>query len=116
MKKKQRDPDLIYIIIVWASLAVIAAWIVLKAFGVINTPWWQQVLPFAGVIFGLGGFFQMFVHMKDDVKGIKGKIGRMDSDIGHLRIDVEVLKNDTSYLKQDVHHLKTDMVLVKSRL
>ena len=89
----------VYDWIFWTSLGIIAVWIVLKAVGIINTPTWQELLPFAGAIFAAGAFYQKIRGMDIDIKGIKGKIGHMDRDIGHLRIDVEVLKSDMGTVK-----------------
>ncbi|MAG16275.1 hypothetical protein CMO88_04395 [Candidatus Woesearchaeota archaeon] len=109
MKKRERDLTWLYVTMFWTSWAIVAIWIVLKAIGVINSPVWQELVPFVGIIFGAGVFFQMFLDMRIDVKGIKKKIGRMDRDTGHLRIDVEVLKNDVGSLKQDASSVKTKL-------
>jgi len=92
-------PQRVYDGIFWLSLGLIGLWAVLKAYGIINTPVWQLLLPYVGGIFAAGVFYQMLHSMKEDIRGIKGKIGHMDRDIGHLRIDVEVLKSDMGTVK-----------------
>lgn len=107
--KKQRDPTLIYAVIFWTSLAVIAVWIVLKAIGIIDSPTWQELIPFASAIFGAGAFFQMVFSMNRRLGKVEGKVEHTDKDIGYLRIDVEVLKKDFEFLK-------SGMGLVKNKL
>ncbi|MBI2664866.1 hypothetical protein HYX10_06025 [Candidatus Woesearchaeota archaeon] len=116
MSEKEKYPDLINIILFWTGLGLIILWVVLKLLGIINTPVWQQVLPYVGAIFGAGAFYRMFMEMNGSLRGVERKIGHMDKDIGHLRMDADVLKNDVSGLKNDVGGLKIDMGIVKSRL
>lgn len=106
-----RIPSKVYDWIFLTSLAFIAVWMVLKAVGIINSPAWQELLPFAGAIFGAGAFYQKMREMEYNIKGIKGKISHIDSDIGHLRIDAEVLKSDVGYLKIELNAVKRKLAL-----
>ena len=104
-------PSRVYDWIFLASLAFIAVWMALKAVGIINSPAWQELLPFAVAIFGAGAFYQKMREMEYDIKGIKRKISHIDSDIGHLRIDAELLKSDASHLKIELSTVKRKLAL-----
>lgn len=91
-----------YDLLFWSSMGVIVVWMILKAIGVINTPMFVQLIPYAGGIFAFGVFFQMMREFKNEIKSIK-------EDTKELR------KTDQS-LVSDVSQIKFRMEKVEGRL
>ena len=60
-----KDYTKIYAIIFWSSLVVILVWLLLKAFGFINTPLIIELIPLFSAVFGAGAFFQMVFDIRN---------------------------------------------------
>ena len=58
-------------IIFWIALLVLLVWIILKAFGFINTPAIVEIIPYVSGIFIAGAVWQQFRNMQDDLHQIK---------------------------------------------
>src|SRR3989344_5715032 len=71
----------IYDWIFWVSIAVIVIWMILKAAGIIDSPVWQELLPFAGAVAAIAAYFQ--------------KTGASFQKVDHI--------------VQDLHEFKTEM-------
>ncbi|MDP4012856.1 MAG: hypothetical protein Q8R00_04605 [Candidatus Nanoarchaeia archaeon] len=75
----------IYTGIFWTSLAVILLWYILKSTGLVQTPLWFELLPFAAATFGAGAFFRQ------------------------ITIDIRDLKMRTTHLEKDMHYVKANI-------
>lgn len=64
-------------IIFWLALLVLLIWIILKAFGVINSPAIVEIIPYISGIFILGSVWQQFRNMQNDLRHIKFSTGRL---------------------------------------
>ena len=64
-------------IIFWLALLVLLVWIILKAFGLINSPAIVEIIPYISGIFILGSVWQQFRNMQNDLHQIKGATGRL---------------------------------------
>ena len=89
----------IYATIYWTSLALILLWYILKSIGIIQTPLWIELLPFAIAVFGAGAFIQ-----------------RICNSIVNLQKDLIILKTDFLTLNGRVGHLESDMHYIKAKL
>lgn len=70
----------VYDWIFWISIGVIVVWMILKAAGIIQSPQWQELLPFAGAVAAIaayfqksGAFFQRVDHIADDLHTFKSE-------------------------------------------
>src|SRR3989344_8441561 len=63
--------------IFWIALAVIALWILFKALGLIKTPVWIELIPYAGALFAAGAAFQILKDIKADVKILTNYVDKM---------------------------------------
>ncbi len=84
--------DKIYSTIIWAGLALILLWYILKSVGVINTPLWIELLPVGIAVFTSGVFVQ-----------------QMRTDIRDLRTDVKDLKVRMGHLEKGMHYVKAQL-------
>ncbi len=67
MKKKMSIWD----IIAWIVLAGILIWVILKTFGIINTPVWLEYAPLYGAIYLVGWQIHKLDVVASDVKDLK---------------------------------------------
>lgn len=67
-------------LVFWLSLIVLAAWIVGKAIGLIKSPAWVEMIPYASAVFIAGTVWQKISYAFEDIKGIKEDIKKI-SDI-----------------------------------
>jgi hypothetical protein len=81
----------IYDIIFWASMLVIAIWIVLKMFGVINSPVWIEMIPYLSIIFAAGSFYQSVNSMKLDILDLKSRTNGIEREMIEVKTRVEFI-------------------------
>ncbi len=62
----------------WVALGIVTLWLILKAVGIIQTPVWIQMIPYAGAIFWAGVTYQQFNSIKEDVKSLKVQINHVE--------------------------------------
>jgi len=67
----------------WIALIALVIWIVLKAFGFINTSMIVEVIPYLSAVFIAGAIWQQFRNMQGDILDIKRVVSRF------LRIEHE---------------------------
>lgn len=58
-------------ILAWICLFGIAIWLILKMFGIINTPIWIEYAPFGGALYILGWQVHKLEVVSNDVKDLK---------------------------------------------
>lgn len=81
----------IYDIVFWVSMLVIAIWIILKMFGVINSPVWIEMIPYLGIIFAAGSFYQSVNSMKSDVSDLKSRTNSIEREMIEVKTDLKYL-------------------------
>ncbi len=92
MKKFAVNP-VIYDWIFWISIGVVVVWMIFKAIGVIHSPIWQDLLPYAGVLAAIVVYFQKtgiylekINHIEIDLHSFKSEMGEFRKEaIGELR-------------------------------
>ena len=82
MKQAFKVNPIVYDWMFWISVAVVVVWMVLKAVGVIQSPAWQELLPYAGSLAAIVAYFQ--------------KSGRYLEKIDHIGIDLHNFKAEMS--------------------
>ena len=87
-----KDYTKIYSIIFWLSLLSILLWLILKAFGYINTPPLIELLPFFSAVFGAGAFFQM-------ISDIRQRLSRVEIEFKDVKLTVNNLDKRTAILE-----------------
>lgn len=68
MGKKELN---IWDIIAWIVLVLILIWLILKTFGIINTPIWLEYAPLYGAIYLAGWQIHKLETVASDVRGLK---------------------------------------------
>jgi len=81
MNKKANGWDTV----AWIILALICLWLILKAFGVFNTPMWLQYSPLFGVVYLAGWSMKKLSTATDDIKVIKTDLNGIDKDMNILK-------------------------------
>jgi len=61
----------IWDLIAWIVLAGILIWLLLKTFGVINTPIWLEYAPLYGAVYLAGWQIHKLASVSEDVKELK---------------------------------------------
>ncbi len=100
-KELLKKEDLYYWMMM-GSLVVIAVWIVLKAAGIIQTPLWLQLLPYASAVFFAGTLAQSFRILQGDVRILK-------TEMRDVRERVVRLKEHTKHTDNDMHQMKREL-------
>lgn len=90
----------IYDILFWTSLSVIAIWVFLKMIGVIHSPVWVQMIPYAGAIFAAGTFYQLMKILRIDVFDLKTRMNSIEREITEVKTNLKHTDSDLHYLKQ----------------
>jgi len=67
----------------WICLAYITVWLVLKMFGIINTPDWLAYSPLFAAVYFTGSAMKKLAHVADDVKELKDQMRKVN-----LKIDI----------------------------
>ena len=83
MKKRWNIWD----IIAWIVLAGILIWLLLKTFGIINTPIWLEYVPLYGAVYLAGWQIHKLASVSEDVRELKKF---KDATIG----EIHQIKND----------------------
>jgi hypothetical protein len=96
---KKANSTIIYVWIFWLSMAVMAVWVVLKAAGIINSPVWVELIPYASAIFAAGSFFQMFIDMKKDFVIFKRRVERIAVGLTKVESKFERVEKGCKLLK-----------------
>jgi hypothetical protein len=68
MVKRKLD---IWDVIAWIVLALILIWLILKTFGIINTPLWLQYAPVYGAVYLAGWNIHKLDVVAQDVRELK---------------------------------------------
>lgn len=107
MKNKIKlNKDLIYNILYWGSIGVVIVWIILKLLGIINSPVWQQMIPFAGLI------IPFIIKGMKDAESI-GLIKPMYGEIKDIRKDQMDMKERLIHVEKDMHYIRRDVDLLR---
>lgn len=61
----------IWDVIAWIVLAGIFIWLILKTFGIINTPTWLEYAPLYGAVYLAGWQIHKFANVSEDVRELK---------------------------------------------
>lgn len=80
-----------------ASLGLVIIWIILKLLRIIESPLWQEMLPFAGLVLG-------FITWSNR---LESRLTSMEKDLQYIRKDTDSAKKemeDTQH-RLDRHHL-----------
>lgn len=81
--------------LIWAGIALVLVWTILKTFGVMNSPIWIETLPFYGIIGTAIGIAYKFGKMMENIRNIDKRTNRTDEKVDSLL----ELKEDFSKVK-----------------
>lgn len=79
----------------WAGISIMAIWVILKMIGIIHSPVWVEMIPYAGGIFTGGIAFKILID---------------------LSRRTNILESDVKEIKKETHIIDKRMILVESKL
>ena len=82
-----------------ASLGLVIIWIILKLLRIIESPLWQEMLPFAGLVLG-------FITWSN----------RLESRLTSMEKDLQYIRKDTDYTKKEMEDIRQEVGDAKHRL
>lgn len=68
--------------------------------GVIHSPVWLQMIPYAGIVFATGAFYQLVRTLKLDVFDFKSRMNSVERDITEIKTNLKHVDSDLHFLKQ----------------
>lgn len=74
--------------IFYLTLIVLAVWIIGKILGLIQSPAWVDMIPYAAALIGAGVFVQKVTQMGTDLKEVGKKVDNIDSRV--IRIEAKL--------------------------
>lgn len=74
-------------IIAWIVLALILLWLILKTFGIINTPLWLQYAPLYGAIYLAGWYAQKLEGIGKGVDELNNFRGETIKKINNIELN-----------------------------
>lgn len=90
--------------IFYASLLILAVWLILKSIGITQTPFWLEYgVPFGTFTIGFLAFYQKLL---DKVNLIAVGLASLTIKVEHIDKDIEILKKDMVIVKDDITILK----------
>jgi len=75
--------------ILYLSLLILAIWIIGKLFGIIQSPAWVAVLPYAVALIAAGAFLEMVRRMAKDVTEMSQKVSNIDARVIRMEAKME---------------------------
>jgi hypothetical protein len=103
----------VYDYLFYLSLLVILIWLILKSFGIIQTPFWLEYgVPIGGFAIAVLTLYQ---NLLEKIGKLAINLSVLNTKFSHLEKDVGVLKEDMGLLKTDVSTLKIDVEILKRK-
>ena len=75
--------------IVYLSLLIFAIWIIGKLFGIIQSPAWVELVPYAVALMAAGAFLEMVRRMAKDVTEVSQKVSNIDARVIRMEAKME---------------------------
>ena len=82
-------------ILAWVALGIIISWLILKMFGIINTPLWLEYTPIYSAIYIAGWAMSTLIRTTQDVRDTNRnlyftnrKVNELDKEIGIIKINL----------------------------
>ncbi|MBU1941954.1 MAG: hypothetical protein KKC68_09300 [Candidatus Thermoplasmatota archaeon] len=75
--------------VLYLSLFILAIWVIGKLFGIIQSPAWVEVIPYAAGLMGAGAFLEMFRRMVKDLREVSQKVSDIDSRVIRMEAKTE---------------------------
>lgn len=100
MKKIQINID--WTVVFWISITTLFLWLLAKAVGLIQTPWFIEAIPYV-------------VSFMAFVAGVK-RIAEFGFKVDNLIVDVKELNNRTTNIESGVHQIDKRLAVVESKL
>ena len=69
----------------WAALIGIVIWLLLKSFGLINTPLWVEYSPIFGAVYIAGWAVEKLKRATEDIKDVKDNLSYVNKDMGKIK-------------------------------
>jgi|SRR3989344_3189597 len=89
-------------IIAWFVLIGILIWLILKAFGVINTPVLLEYAPFFGAVYLAGWAMHKLDRSTEDIKELKSEMKNTDKRIKDIELSTRDIQFDINAIKKVV--------------
>ena len=77
----------IWDIIAWIVLFLILVWLILKTFGIINTPAWLEYAPFYGAVYLAGWQIHKLESVASDVSELKKFKNATVEEINNIKVN-----------------------------
>lgn len=99
MIKKEVILDIIF----WTAMAVLVAWTVAKAIGLINSPTWIEAIPYATVIFVAGSLWQKLINISDGLTDVKRELINIKKDVSLIDKRLYGLEKEHNLVMKNVN-------------
>ncbi len=100
MKKVQINID--WPVVFWVSIIILFLWLLAKAFGLINTPWIVEAIPYTV------GLIAIFAIVKE--------AGKFINKLEMVILDIKDIKADIRGMRNDIHSIDKRVTIVESRI
>lgn len=112
MKRFSINP-IVYDWIFWISVAVVVIWMILKAVGIIQSPVWQELLPYAGAFAAVVAYFQK-------TGAYLQKIDYIGQDIHDSKLEMREFRDKTEIkfeeVKAELHKHDNRLIRIEAKL
>ncbi len=89
--------------IAWIGLFLLIVWIILKLFGIIQTPEIFETAPIIMLALILGGLLSDIKNIKSDVRDVKSEVRNLGGSLMKLGQDFRQLKGEHEVIKSKKH-------------
>lgn len=72
----------------WVALGITTVWIILKAMGVISSPIWVEMIPYAGIVFWAGVTYQKVAALTTEMAEVKSDLKSVDRRLTNVETRV----------------------------
>lgn len=95
-------------IILYLALIILVSWIVGKSLGLIQSPVWVEMIPYAAALVGAGVFIQKVTRIGTDLKEVSVKVNNIDSKVIRIqaKLDDKILRPIEGFKEKTVEEKK----------
>lgn len=86
-------------ILAWIALGIIVIWLILKLFGVINTPLWLEYVPVYSAVYISGWAMSTLVRAVQDIGRINRNLSFLNGKFNEIDKSIEIIKSNCKKCK-----------------
>lgn len=101
-KRINFDSQIVGWVVVYSSLAVTLAWIVLKLTGVIHSPPWQEYIPFVALIISIFAVSVTVAKPLGLISPIYDRLLRLEDKVNDIDKHNNILELDNKYFRKEL--------------